>query len=161
MFMQWGDPRRLCWATNQAEAVTDDFSFLSLFNTSNGPHIICVHDVIADSSIGQVSQYLLLQQGPQGSDPVAAVSAFSGEAAPVGEILVGSVDTVPTPTAYFNAGNLAPSNVHQMPLFFLLPGWSLTAYNLFPDAALNLSFWYEWRWAWEFPNIPNDPNGLI
>jgi hypothetical protein len=157
MYVKWGDPRRMAWVGANATGAAATNAFVSLFNNSTGPHVLAVHDVIKDSNSTTNIGGLALAQGVQGAGATPPTPAFGGEATPVGFASFGTVSSVPTFNTAYNGGGVPNNNTNPWPLFFLPPQWSLTAYAFTVNTFLRVQFWFEWRWMWEFPVVPNSP----
>ena len=153
----WGDPRRLAYCTGNAAAVAAQNSFVGIYNNSPGQHILCIIDFSQQQSTVAVLAGFAMLNAAIGTIGASGFTAFNSQAAPPGQVLTGSVTALPSPLVYFGGQVPPASNPRDWALAFLEPGDAFVMYAQTVDIALNATVWYEWRWLWEFPAIPENP----
>jgi len=159
--LHWPNPRRLAWVYATTNLGGDgNFGQIGLYNNSTGPHVLCVHDVIVDPAQNGAPGGALLIQGKLSGTDFRPIPAFTGEAVPVGLATGGESVTQPTFSFMANLSTEWTQSARPWPTVFLQPGWSMLWSQATASSDFGLSFLYEWRWAWEFPVIPNSPYDL-
>jgi hypothetical protein len=160
---QWaGDPRRMAWAQAFATASGIGVSIAGLYNNSPGQHILCIWEMTQVYSTTQATAGFLLLQVAQPGNILSAAEGmplFPDQPAPPG-LSYRLAGALPPTYFQYNAGTVPNSNTHDIPIAFLPPGWALQLYGSTVDVNLYVTFWYEYRWIWEFPVTPQNPTEL-
>lgn len=147
----WHKPARMAYASNTSANVSN-FNFVSLFNDSNGPYLLAVHDAFLVGSNAAAVQGFVVGSSKLGSSPVQGISLLTGEGAIPGQVLSGFVAALPT-VGLFNWCQGVSGWLHEWPFAVLRPGWALTMYPQAVNTAINAGFIWEYLTPDELENL--------
>lgn len=138
----WHKPARMAYASNSSANVTN-FNFVSLFNDSNGPYLLAVHDAFNIGDNASALQGFVVSNSKLGSSPVQGISLLTGEGAIPGQVLAGFVAALPT-VGLFNWTAGINGWGHEWPFVVLRPGWSVTMYPQAVNTLTHTGFFWEY-----------------
>lgn len=156
----WGDPRRLAYIKADVASFAGNYCFAGLYNNSTGQHILCVWAVIQYAASAVTISTFSVQPGLLGTVGVSGVPAFYSQQQPPGQETAYYNATIPSPFQYLGSTLLPQANPLPFPFAFVPPNCTFIVNTTAVGTQMNVSIFYEWRWAWEFPVIPQDPHDL-
>jgi hypothetical protein len=151
---------RCAYAAAASAAVAANNSFISFFNDSSAAQVLALRDFGLDVQLSASIEGFVIARQKIGANPVQGSSVYTSQGSMPGQLLTGSVAANPAFSLFASGNTFSPGWPHEFPIVVLAPGWSITAYATTQNAALILSFWWEWMFPAQLLNPDIGPEHI-
>ena len=150
----------MAYVTGNVTGGATSYATLGLYNNSPGQHVLCIMNFTQAATIEQIVLGWQSASGLLGALGGNGVPAYLGQGAPPGQLTTAANPASFVTPQYFP---LSPSWAwlqQPWPFAFLPPGstWQMQCGTT--NVAMFATIWYEYRFIWEFPAIPENPADL-